>query len=63
VCKYGILATKTIIIPYNKSATCCVTWNLFPLFGLSQIEIFTAGGSSSEIQGIEKNKPKTSNNC
>jgi hypothetical protein len=31
----------------------------------SQDEIFTAGGSSSdiEIQGIEKNKPKTSNNC
>jgi hypothetical protein len=33
--------------------------------GLAKIEIFTAGGSSSDIEipGIkEKNKPKTSNN-
>jgi hypothetical protein len=29
--------------------------DLFPLFGLSQIEIFTAGGSSSDIE-IQESK-------
>lgn len=55
--KSGIIATNTIIIPYNRVQHVALHegW-LSRYFGLAQVEIFTAGGSSSDIEipGIEK---------
>lgn len=55
--KQGIIATKTTIIPYNRVQHVALHegW-LSRYFGLAKVEIFTAGGSSSdlEIPGIEK---------
>ena len=53
----GIIATNTIIIPYNRVQHVALHEGLVSRFlGLAKIEIFTAGGSSSDIQipGIEK---------
>ncbi|WP_254906680.1 PH domain-containing protein [Flavobacterium sp. FPG59] len=55
--RYGVLATNTIIIPYNRVQHVALHEGFIPgFFGLAEIEIFTAGGSSSDIQipGIEK---------
>ncbi|MFV8355902.1 PH domain-containing protein [Flavobacterium sp. XS1P32] len=55
--KYGILATKTIIIPYNRVQHVALHEGFVSRYlGLAKIEIFTAGGSSSDIEipGIEK---------
>lgn len=55
--KYGILATKTIIIPYNRVQHVALHEEFVSRYlGLAKIEIFTAGGSSSDIEipGIEK---------
>ena len=53
----GIIATNTIIIPYNRIQHVALHegW-IARFFGLAKIEIFTAGGSSSDITipGIEK---------
>lgn len=53
----GIIATNTIIIPYNRVQHVALHegW-LSRYFGLAKVEIFTAGGSSSDIEipGIEK---------
>jgi hypothetical protein len=55
--KSGIIATNTIIIPYNRVQHVALHegW-LSRYFGLAQVEIFTAGGNSSDIEipGIEK---------
>ncbi len=55
--KSGIIATNTIIIPYNRVQHVALHegW-LSRYFGLAKVEIFTAGGSSSDIEipGIEK---------
>ena len=55
--KHGIIATNTIIIPYNRVQHVALHegW-LSRYFGLAKVEIFTAGGSSSDIEipGIEK---------
>lgn len=55
--KHGIISTDTIIIPYNRVQHVALHegW-LSRYFGLATIEIFTAGGSSSDIEipGIEK---------
>lgn len=55
--KNGIIATNTIIIPYNRVQHVALHegW-LSRYFGLAQVEIYTAGGSSSDIKipGIEK---------
>lgn len=55
--KNGIIATNTIIIPYNRVQHVALHegW-LSRYFGLAKVEIFTAGGSSSDIKipGIEK---------
>lgn len=55
--KQGVIATKTTIIPYNRVQHVALHegW-LSRYFGLAKVEIFTAGGSSSdlEIPGIEK---------
>jgi membrane protein YdbS with pleckstrin-like domain len=53
----GIIATNTTIIPYNRVQHVALHegW-LSRYFGLAKVEIFTAGGSSSDIEipGIEK---------
>lgn len=53
----GIIATKTIVIPYNRVQHVALHegW-VSRYFGLAKVEIFTAGGSSSDIEipGIEK---------
>lgn len=53
----GILATNTIIIPYNRVQHVALHEGLLSrYFGLAKVEIFTAGGSSSDIEipGIGK---------
>jgi membrane protein YdbS with pleckstrin-like domain len=55
--KHGIIATNTIVIPYNRIQHVALHEGLVSrYFGLAKIEIFTAGGSSSDIEipGIEK---------
>lgn len=55
--KHGIIATNTIVIPYNRVQHVALHEGLISrYFGLAKIEIFTAGGSSSDIEipGIEK---------
>lgn len=53
----GVIATKTIVIPYNRVQHVALHEGLVSrYFGLAKVEIFTAGGSSSDIEipGIEK---------
>ncbi|MFV8345770.1 PH domain-containing protein [Flavobacterium sp. ZB4P13] len=55
--RHGIFATNTIVIPYNRVQHVALHEGLVPrYFGLAKIEIFTAGGSSSDIEipGIGK---------
>ena len=55
--RYGVIATNTIVIPYNRVQHVALHEGLISrFFGLAKIEIFTAGGSSSDIEipGIEK---------
>ena len=53
----GIIATNTMVIPYNRVQHVALHEGLISrYFGLAEVEIFTAGGSSSdiEISGIKK---------
>jgi membrane protein YdbS with pleckstrin-like domain len=53
----GIIATKTLVIPYNRIQHVALHEGMISrFFGLAKIEIFTAGGNSSDIEipGIEK---------
>lgn len=53
----GIIATNTIVIPYNRVQHVALHEGVLSrYFGLAKVEIFTAGGSSSDIEipGIEK---------
>jgi len=53
----GIIATNTIVIPYNRVQHVALHEGFISrILGLAKIEIFTAGGSSSDIEipGIEK---------
>lgn len=55
--RHGIIATNTIVIPYNRVQHVALHEGFISrFFGLAKIEIFTAGGSSSDIEipGIEK---------
>ncbi|MBP2282326.1 membrane protein YdbS with pleckstrin-like domain [Flavobacterium sp. CG_23.5] len=55
--RHGIIASNTIVIPYNRIQHVALHEGLVSrYFGLAKIEIFTAGGSSSDIEipGIEK---------
>ncbi|MFV8441916.1 PH domain-containing protein [Flavobacterium sp. LB2P44] len=55
--RHGIIATNTIIIPYNRVQHVALHEGLISrYFGLAKIEVFTAGGSSSDIEipGIKK---------
>lgn len=54
--RYGIIATNTIVIPYNRVQHVALHEGFISrFFGLAKIEVFTAGGGSSDIQipGIE----------
>lgn len=53
----GIIATSTIVIPYNRIQHVALHEGLVSrFFGLAKVQVFTAGGSSSDIEipGIEK---------
>ncbi|WP_016990995.1 PH domain-containing protein [Flavobacterium sp. ACAM 123] len=55
--RHGIVATNTIVIPYNRVQHVALHEGLVSrYFGLAKIEVFTAGGSSSDIEipGIKK---------
>jgi uncharacterized protein len=55
--RHGIIATKTTVIPYNRVQHVSLHEGAVSrFFGLAKVEIFTAGGSSSDIEipGIEK---------
>ncbi|TDE53436.1 PH domain-containing protein [Flavobacterium sp. GT3P67] len=55
--RHGIIAVNTVVIPYNRVQHVALHEGLVSrFFGLAKIEIFTAGGSSSDIEipGIEK---------
>jgi membrane protein YdbS with pleckstrin-like domain len=55
--RYGIIATNTIVIPYNRVQHVALHEGMVSrFFKLATIEIFTAGGSSSDINipGIQK---------
>jgi membrane protein YdbS with pleckstrin-like domain len=55
--RHGIIATNTTVIPYNRIQHVALYEGLVSrYFGLAKIQIFTAGGSASdlEIPGIEK---------
>lgn len=55
--RHGIIATNTLVIPYNRVQHVALHEGLLSrFFGLTKIEIFTAGGSSSDIEipGIAK---------
>ena len=53
----GIIATSTMVIPYNRIQHVALHEGLISrYFGLAKVEIFTAGGSASDIKipGIAK---------
>lgn len=53
----GIIATNTMVIPYNRVQHVALHEGLISrYFGLAKVELFTAGGSSSDIEipGIAK---------
>lgn len=55
--RHGIIATNTMVIPYNRIQHVALHEGFISrFFGLAKIEIFTAGGSSSDIEipGIAK---------
>ena len=55
--RQGVIATNTMVIPYNRIQHVALHEGLISrIFGLAKIEIFTAGGNSSDIEipGIEK---------
>jgi membrane protein YdbS with pleckstrin-like domain len=55
--RHGIISTTTIVIPYNRVQHVALHEGFVArMFGLAQVEIFTAGGSSSDIAipGIAK---------
>jgi membrane protein YdbS with pleckstrin-like domain len=48
--RQGIIATSTTVIPYNRIQHVALHESLLArYFGLAKIEIFTAGGSSSDL--------------
>jgi uncharacterized protein len=57
--RHGIIATNTIVIPYNRIQHVAVHEGLIERwFGLAKVEVFTAGGTASDlgIPGIPKDK-------
>src|SRR5690554_2202101 len=57
--KSGILVTTTTIVPFNRIQHIAVHEGMFSrMYGLASLEIYTAGGNSSDlsISGIEREK-------
>jgi membrane protein YdbS with pleckstrin-like domain len=55
--RHGMIATNTMVIPYNRVQHVALHEGLISrFFGLAKIQIFTAGGASSDIEipGIAK---------
>ncbi|CAM2944091.1 PH domain-containing protein [Flavobacterium frigoris] len=55
--RHGVIATNTIVIPYNRVQHVALHEGLISrYFGLAKIEVFTAGGNASDIEipGIKK---------
>ncbi len=55
----GIIATTTVVVPYNRIQHVALHEGLIPRnFGLAEIHIFTAGGNGSdlEVPGIAKDE-------
>ncbi|PZX92732.1 PH domain-containing protein [Flavobacterium aquariorum] len=55
--RHGIIATNTLVIPYNRVQHVALHEGFVSrFFGLAKIQIFTAGGNSSDIEipGIAK---------
>ncbi|MFA7445391.1 MAG: PH domain-containing protein [Flavobacteriaceae bacterium] len=55
----GILATTTTIVPFNRIQHIAVNEGVFSrMYGLAALEIYTAGGNSSDltVSGIEREK-------
>ncbi len=55
--RHGVIATKTLVIPYNRVQHVALHEGIISrYYNLAKIEIFTAGGNSSDIEipGIEK---------
>jgi len=53
----GIIATNTMVIPYNRVQHVALHEGILSrFFGLAKVEIFTAGGNASDLQipGIER---------
>ena len=49
--RHGLIATNTLVIPYNRVQHVALHEGIVSrFFGLAKIEIFTAGGSSSDIE-------------
>nr|WP_315140576.1 PH domain-containing protein [uncultured Flavobacterium sp.] len=49
--RYGIIATNTHVIPYNRIQHVSINEGMISrFFGLANLEIFTAGGGSSDIE-------------
>lgn len=60
--KRGLISTTTTMIPFNRIQHVAMHEGFFSrIFNLAQIQIFTAGGSSSDIKisGIEKEKAES----
>lgn len=60
--RHGIIATNTLVIPYNRVQHVALHEGLLSrFFGLAKIQIFTAGGSSSDIEipGIAKEQAES----
>jgi membrane protein YdbS with pleckstrin-like domain len=55
----GIISTNTMVIPYNRVQHVAVHEGFVSrFFGLAKVEIFTAGGNSSDVSipGIKKDQ-------
>lgn len=58
----GVIATSTIVIPYNRIQHVALHEGFISIFlGLAKVEIFTAGASSSDIHipGIKKEQAES----
>lgn len=57
--RHGIIATNILVIPYNRVQHVALHEGLLSrFFGLARVDVFTAGGSSSDVQipGIAKDQ-------
>ena len=60
--RHGVIATNTLVIPYNRIQHVALHEGILSrFFELAKIEIFTAGGNSSDIEipGIEREQAES----